>query len=814
VFNPTWFYTGAIYAAGIWALRRAGVDVPRRVAIFFYALVFVFMYLPLTQDFVNIPVDFLKTLPPWVYGHKNPKSLNGQMNDLALQIVPWAHQVRESWRALKPPLWNEMSACGYPLLASAQSSALSPLRLLGLPLSLAHALTFEAAMKILIALTFMFLWCRRRYSELASVIGAVAFGFSTFIITWLHFPLITTACFVPAIFFLIDRIAEKPTFGRFAAGAAVWAAMLFGGHPETVAHTFFLALMYAAWLAFVEKSVTALRTGRANDAAAATNETTPADRRRATARFFFTLGGALAVSALLAAPLLAPFAEAVTKSKRYHELQQKPEAESADVPFSDFPSAILLMQPHFWGKPPFESWGPAHAESISGFAGLLGIAAWFALLTHVIAKRRWRSREMFFLVATLLVLGVILNWPGISDAFHLFFRLAANARLRLMLALLFAIQTAAAIDLLRNDRRAILIGAGAIVVLLLLVFFNAPFVDEAQRSHAMSTLVPSVIVLAIATMATFIRKDNAHYFATLALLIAIVAELWTVGRDWNPIVSTDWMYPKTPLLRALDELKAKEQEPFRIAANGATLFPNSSAVYGYEDIRAHDPMTNGRYIGLLTLITNYDAANYFAEWNEWETRFVNFLNVKYVITSWRGELPPRYRLVYDGNDGRIFENTEVLPRFFPIRNVIIDFNDDSFYKRLRELDGWSNTAILDRLDVEAPEMRTDFFAPRPESAPIAETRIVEATPTSYRIHVKAPRWSLVASSIPWWPGWKVERNGARVQPIRVNGGFLGFAVPEGELDVRVWYDPWTFRFGAIVSVATILALVAYGRLRR
>jgi uncharacterized membrane protein YfhO len=64
--------------------------------------------------------------------------------------------------------------------------------------------------------------------------------------------------------------------------------------------------------------------------------------------------------------------------------------------------------------------------------------------------------------------------------------------------------------------------------------------------------------------------------------------------------------------------------------------------------------------------------------------------------------------------------------------------------------------------------------------------------------------------VPWWPGWKVLRSGTRAQPIRVNGAFLGFAVPPGETDVRVWYDPWTFRFGAIVAAATLLALAAYG----
>jgi uncharacterized membrane protein YfhO len=64
--------------------------------------------------------------------------------------------------------------------------------------------------------------------------------------------------------------------------------------------------------------------------------------------------------------------------------------------------------------------------------------------------------------------------------------------------------------------------------------------------------------------------------------------------------------------------------------------------------------------------------------------------------------------------------------------------------------------------------------------------------------------------VPWWSGWKVERNGARIEPVRVNGGFLGFTVPPGELDVRVWYDPWTFRFGAIIALATVAGLIGVG----
>jgi hypothetical protein len=855
VFNPTWFYVGVVYAAAVALARRAGVELPKRVAAFFYALVFVFMYQPLTQDVVNLPVDFLKTLPPWAYV-SDAKAVNPQMNDIALQIVPWAHQVRESWKSLTPPLWNHYSATGYPLLASAQSSALSPLRILGLPLSLGHAMTFEAAMKILIALTFMFLWCRRRgYSELASATGAVAFAFSTFLIVWLHFPIATTACLVPAVFYFIDLLAERITYPRFVGAAIVWTCMLFGGHPETVSHTFFMAALYVGWVVVVERRVGSRRSAvgsgeddgvarspllvaapddelrghrqqaTSNIAIATTDETradsaaSTADRRPPTAdstkrpptadSFLATLTLAIAVAGLLATPLLGPFAEAVTKSKRYQDLKANP--IEAEVPFSDWASAKLLVQPQFFGELPYEGWGPAHAESISGFAGTLGLAAWFALLAHVIRRRAWRSPEAFFVIATLFVVAIILSWPGVREVFHLFFQLAANARMRLFLVLLLAVQSAAAIDLLRRDRKSLLIGVGCAGALMILTYATTHLEVAYHDEVALQSLLPGFGILLLAMIAALVYR---RHVPALLLLAAVTGELFETGRDWNPIVSNEWMYPKTPLLRALDEAAAETKEPFRIVANGPAFFPNVSAVYGYEDIRAHDPMANGRYIGLLSLIIDYDAANYFAEWNEWERRLVDYLNVRYVLTTPGGTLPPRFMLRYEGPDGRLFENTEVLPRFFAARNVILEFRDEPFFRQLKQTEGWAHTAFLENLTIEAEPQRDDFFKPRPEDAPMATTAIRSATPTDYHLHIKAPRWTLIVSSVPWWPGWKVERNGARIEPVRVNGGFLGFSVPPGELDVRVWYDPWSFRLSAIVALVTLAALVAYGLRRR
>ncbi|HUP59360.1 MAG TPA: YfhO family protein [Thermoanaerobaculia bacterium] len=791
MFNPTWLFVAAVYAGAVWLARRAQVGIPLRVALFFYALVFVFFYLPLTQDYVNVPMDFLQTLPPWAHRFRYPwRPANGWMNDIVLQIMPWADQVRDSWRSLTPPLWNHLSASGYPLLANPQSAAFSPLRILTLPLSLGHAMTAEAAMKVLIALTFTYLFCRRRgYSELASTFGAVAFGFSMFLIVWLHFPLATSACLVPAVLYAVDLLLERVTYARFVTLAVAWTVLLFGGHPETAAHTFFLVFLYAVWSAATRRR---------------------ADGTSALLHFFAAFFGAMAVAGLLSAPLLGPFAEALQKSKRYQELTAVP--NSAVVPFSDWQSAIALLQPHFFGEVPEEKpWGPAHPESITAFAGFLGVAAWFALLANVIATRAWRSREAFFVAATLLVVGIIMSWPGVYEAFHFVFRLAANARLRLILALLLAIQTAALIDLIERGKRvAVLSGIAAASALLLFVLYSTHFANAFRYDTAVLAILPSVVVLAVATLAASVRR---HDVALLAVLVALVAELWIAGRDWNPVVDGKWMYPRTPILEKMDELHAKAPPgaPFRIAGAGPAFFPNLSAIYGYEDIRPHDPMANGRYIGILRNVAKYDPSEYFARWNDLDTPFLDYLNVRYVMTSWRGALPPKFRLVYDGNDGRIYENTAVLPRFYPVRNVIIDFNDDTFYRRLRTMDDWPLTAVLEKLELENQQQHDDFFHPRPANAPIATSEIIEAKPTSYRLHVRSPRYSLIVSSIPWWPGWKVSRNGAEVDPIQVNGGFLGFAVPEGELEVRVWYEPWTYRWGAIIAGLTVVALIVIGK---
>jgi len=776
-----------LYAAAVWLARRWGSDFPWRIAGLFYALVLVSLWLPLTGPYVNIPVDIVQTYPPWSITTRDHRVANPEINDIVMQIVPWAHQVRESWKSLQFPLWNALSGSGYPLLANGQSSGLSPIRFLAFPISFEYSFAGEAAMKMLIAMSFMYAFCRRRWSELASAFGAICFGYCTFVQTWLHFPLVTVAVFLPAAFLTLDLIFERPTWLRFIGAISVWSVMLLGGHPETVAHIFFLAGLYLVFLvaqALAQKVVSV-----------------PQLLRRV-GIFIAVLG----LAAIIASPFLAPFVEALHKSKRYQELQVYPNAIGY---YSDFPSAIILFQPHFFGHVPYEKpWGPAVAESITGFAGVLGVAAWFGLLIRAIARRRWRDREFFFVVATPIVLGIILGWPVVSQLFHLLFSLAANARLRLLLCWLLAAMTAAIIDVALRERPAYLLaGLTITAAMLLYLMMTVAFPDAVKKDAAMIAILPSLTVIAIGIF--FVLPARARPAVAAILLVAVIAELWEASSGWNPVLPAKRSYPTTPLIERLKDLGDVSITPFRIVGLASWLFPNAQAVYGFEDIRAHDPMANGRYIGVLRVVGGYNTSDYFARWENTDTRFLDFLNVKFVITPSGATLKDRerYELVYNGPDGRIFQNRDVLPRFYPARNVVLEFKGDLFVRRLMAHTDWANTAIVKTLPVESDRMRQDLLAPRPMTSPNATLTITEALQTEFRMHVHAPRYTLIASSQPIWPGWQVRRNGRSIDALSVNGAFLGFTVPPGDWDIRVYYFPASFYGGLASSLLTIAVLI-------
>ncbi|MDP9360598.1 MAG: YfhO family protein [Acidobacteriota bacterium] len=741
--NLTWLYAGALYTIAVALARRGGNPLPKRIAFLFYALVVIFFFRAITGPYVSIPTDIPRLIAPWsasAPGLTKYTVLNMETHDVAMQLAPWAHQVREAWRSGHAPLWNALAGCGYPLLANAQSAALSPLRLLALPLPLAYAMTAEAAMKVLVALTFTFLYCRRRYEVLPSSIAAIAYGFGPFVIAWLHFAQSSAACFLPAVLYQIELLVERRTVARFAMTAVIGAAVVFCGHPETAVHILLFAVAYVLWLAFVEK-------------------------RRG---FLLALAGAGVMAALIALPVIVPFAENVRDSTRF----ESQKAWSRDMPFSDALSLALLVQPRLYGTRPGNPWGPAMAEAVTGFAGILGIAALIAISCDTIARRRFREREAFFVLAALGILALLANVRPAVAVLHAVIGLAANARLRFLFSWILVVLIAAALDRLQRGRTApFAIGLAAAATLLIVIVIKTPFPSDIARHDGLVSVVPSAIVLVVATLllcayvgrtlsptARPVGLESPTYVECVVaslLVIAVIAEMWPLTIGWNSAFSEATFYPRTPLIDAV--LQHHRPGFDRVAGIGGVLFPNTNAMFGIEDVRVHDPMEPARYVRLLGSAV---TADYYKKWTDASTPLLDRLNVRWVMTEPGRELTDtaRYTLRYAGDDGRLYENLHVQPRFF---------------------------------------------------AAGARVRIVSASAEEYTLDVDAAASTLIVSSVGWSSWWRADSAPGRLRTQLVDGAFVGFLVPPGRSIVRVRYVPVSFYIAMLVALLSAAVLVCF-----
>ncbi|HEX9161150.1 MAG TPA: YfhO family protein [Thermoanaerobaculia bacterium] len=760
--NLAWLYVGALYGGAIWLGRRY-VPIRRRIAVLFYALTLLFFFKPMTGRYVNIVTDALGLMSPWSATMHVSKAdvSNPEMHDPLMQMTPWADQVRKAWRGGHLPLWQDLTECGNPLLGNGQSAALHPFRLLALPLPLGYSMTAEAAMKVLVALTFTFLYCRRRgYGEVASAIAAISFGFSLFIVVWLHFSHTIVAAFLPFVFYSIDLLADQVTRVRFAFAAFGWAITVFGGHIETVAHIAFIAIVYVLWTALVEK-------------------------QRDRLRFLGAIAGAGVVAGVISSPQLATLGEAVLRSKRLYDLHTEPYDL---IPYSDFNSLFLFIQPRFFGWIPREpSWGPGHAEAIAGFAGVLGVAGCVAVLANAALARRWREVETFFALSWLAVFAALANIQPMKWIVSNAIPFTAHARLRILMCWLGAVLAAAIVERVR-DWRAIALGVASVAAVVVFQFTRMDFPDAAAFRGSVVTTIPAVVVL---TLALLLVVERARRIVVPLLALAVLVDVWLPGYFWNPVRPAATLYPRTPLTDALQRL---ERGPWRMVGIDGVLFPGTSVIYDFQDIRQHDPVANASYVNLLQSLAAYDPLTYYAKWYDTGTHLLDFLNVRWVVTDPDVELFDRERYVeaYHGADGRIYENRSVLPRFFAAESYAIATTPEQVSQRLVGLRDWRSVVVLKRdPGVSITRARVD---------------IVKARATRYELRVESAGPALIASSIPYWPGWVVTADGGRLEPLQLNSAFLGFLVPAGSKNVRVLYRPMTFYLPAAASLIASASL--------
>ncbi len=695
------------------ALRRWLTPVPWRVAALFFALTLVFLHGAVFTSKLPVPVDEVAQGYPWrgVVGPVTPR--NPLTNDTVKLFLPWMQVAREELFHLRAPLWNRYSFGGYPLLGNGESAPFSPLFLATLFVPLPKQIVAMAGLKIFVALLFTYLFVKREGAgDAAAIFAAIAFAWSVFMSVFLYYSTASVMAFLPAAAYAVVR--RSAVFM-----ALVVATLMANGHPESVFHIAIgcVAVLLCDWVAELLGDWVA---GPSNQAT---------KQPRYSINPSNSIIGAL-LGLALSAPAWVPVLEQIPLSARYAAMRQ---GES----FGRLPVTALwaLMMPNGFGNPVRHNWSwiGQYAGVAVSYAGLLPLALFAA--AFVAPKTSRRDRALGVVAIALFVMAM--DWTPLSRLPPL--SLVANDKLRCV-AIFFAIVVAAkALDVSRR-----LFAAFAIPIGILSVY--------AFRAHP--TLMRPVDLIGMATLIAFFVLPSRAAPALVAI------ELFVLNAGFNALVDQKYFRPRLPIVEAL---RARAPaEPYRVAGLDWTLIPNASAQYGLEDIRGSDPMAFASYDRYLQRFTVQEPGTWVRRVVDPTAAELDFLNVRYLMTDPGAAPGGRWREVYRGPDGGLFENMSVRPRFWPV-------------EQLREV-----------------------------------------APGEFTMRVSLPAGGTVYSSEVAAPGRRVVVNGRSV-PIRiVDGTFMSFQVPAGNSLVRLEYRPMSYRVSivAMIVAAVVLAGAALRGLSR
>ena len=685
------------------AVRRWVAPVQWRFIALFLALTFAFLHGAVFTSKLPVPVDEVARGYPYkgVVGEVTPR--NPLTNDTAKLFLPWMEVAREELFAFRAPLWNRYSFSGYPLLGNGESAPFSPLFLSTLFVPLPKQIVAMAGLKIFIALLFGYLFARRYVeSHAGACFVAIAFAFSVFQTVFLYYSTTAVTAFLPAALYALLQAQDHARRRDLVLVALVVGTLMANGHPESVLHI----AIGAAGLLLIDLVLSP-------------------DRRAWLRRFRVPVAGAI-VGLALSAPTWVPVLEQVLLSTRLADIRRAG-GHAAIYPLT---AAWAMVSPNGFGNPVRQNWGWILNYSLvaASYVGLIVLTLFAAAMISRRTEKRDRLWGLFAIMLWLIALG----WSPIGRLFNDVppFSIVANDKLRFVALLIGAVVAARAKTLLWIG--ALFVGA-AIYVYTLRPTVLRPW-----------DLIAPVTVVMLLLVWFFARR---HMMVAATILLSF--DLFVLNSGFNALVDSRNYKPQLPIV---DELRRiAPREPFRIAGLEWMFLPNASGHYGLEDIRGSDPMSYDVYTEVLKPIVVDDRSIDFDRIVNVNHALLDRLNVRYLMTEPGAEPGGRWKGVYRGRDGSLFENPTVRPRFF------VDEGD-------------------------------------------GDVAIRQHAPGRFTLHVVARTPIRIGSSQVAGPGWAVSI-GERVQ-----GTFLELRLPPGKHTIQVAYRPWSFWGGVPIALAAAIFL--------
>ena len=690
------------------------------------------------------------------------------VQDVMVQNHPFRDFFARALHEGQLPLWNAAINCGFPLFAEGQAGPLYPPNvILALLLPTWAALNWNIVLHLWLAGAGMYALVRAFGAvRPAALCAGLCYALSGYMVVRAMSPNFIAVCaWLPLLFWLVDRILKRGHFFYVLLFALVIGLQLVAGHPQAALYGAVAVAGYwlyrswmqgAGWVAWL------------------------------------MLVGAFLLGTGLAAVQLLPTAELVQLSNRGAGLSW-----ASFVAMSLPPERLAtLLWPNFFGNSAHGTYGSREVGFFIQLCTYVGVVplflAWAAL-------RERRDGQVGFFAALALV-GLVLALGKYTAIFSFFHQIPGFSLFRIPTRFLLWFAVGASVlcglgldQVLRRERPRPANGWLLAVVLgvasagLLWVSGVALFGDSSEPTRYIYHLRGDGLrLIGALIIGAWLLGRRARRVAAWAAPVVIFAELYSFGADFNGTIEPA-AYTETPATAREILADHTTAAPPRIVS----LVNERKSPFDWHGGWAYDLESYRRYNETLRMYSGglYGVANALPGWSPLHLyRHGEFARGYPAFAALAGV---EYAVRYSRDGG--FE-VQRLPTALPRAYVVGQFHLAT-----------SPRAGLSYMARGFP-MRGEVVL---EEAPVASigpggaAEIVRYDDEEVAVALTDSAGGILVLSDTYYPGWRAFVDGVERPILRANHVFRAVVVPAGAREVVFSYEPDSFRYGLLVSVAAV-----------
>ena len=577
----------------------------------------IFFIKPLVLGLYLSPADALQRFPSFNLGEFHAPQ-NSLLFDPVTQFHPWYKYIKDSLLSGNLPLWNPYNAGGVPFLANTISAVFYPLSIIYYIFPFQLATILFPFSKLFLAGLFTYLFLRQLgIGKYPSLVGATAFNFSAFNITFLLWPQTNVIIFLPLLLYLTEKLLSKigDLKNLFIFFSLSVTFSIFAGHPETTFHIFIVVILYFLFRLLGKEF----------------NKKEKLENVKFIIKTFV-------YGILLSSILLIPFVEYL-----FHSYALSYRVGTASTGLLPLSTLIYNLFPNVSGSPATSFYRPLfgnYNEITGAYTG--PIILLLTLISVILLKKKDRV-FLFFILISLAVLPLIYKIPIFSPFSEITSNVIGNTRLLFVIAFSQSILAAFVLEHISELKRLMKKSNILVSIMVVLTIFALLIIgivikkfipdlnpDKIKAFIAYEKEQILFFALTLISGIYLIKKYTSNQQNYYLIFLAIVVFLQTgiLNIKYNPVIEEKYFYPDTAdisYLKRLPQGKYIELGGNHIIPADINLYYGLNSVHNYDaiDIREYKELFNRDFSNKTTWDTVLYADN----------ESLNKFGIKYILTD-------------------------------------------------------------------------------------------------------------------------------------------------------------------------------------